>query len=329
LDGNGTWHVVFEDCEEDVLQIGEECKVVSVKEAAPADAVCLGHGMLRIKRDMLDMCAAMATQDTLWWARRRQVWEADVRNARSVAQLNELLYEFGRSSKPDYLERWWSPWEGWEVRQANATQIVSRRCRYTEGGKSWRCKSAAIPGRSVCKRHMKKQLASAGVAGFEILLRPSDNPDAQGLKHVEEGMNVEVYYPKDGEWYQARVLTVNKRGQSKVAYINAEDQGEVTEQSQTELVTDRRRLRLPENTDGGEKGEAGANEEAKEEGEDDEDDAGDEENGLIMPNEEAVTVSAVLLRIHSLDQAIRYADEVIHDKPPAPKKSQPKRKKKQ
>ena len=56
-------------------------------------------------------------------------------------------------------------------------------------------------------------------------------------------MNVEVYYPKDGEWYQARVLTVNKRGQSKVAYINAEDQGEVTEQSQTELVTDRRRLR--------------------------------------------------------------------------------------
>uniref|UniRef100_A0A6U5C7P4 Uncharacterized protein n=1 Tax=Hemiselmis andersenii TaxID=464988 RepID=A0A6U5C7P4_HEMAN len=55
-----------------------------------------------------------------------------------------------------------------------------------------------------------------------------------------------------------------------------------------------------------------------------EEEEGEEEKGLIMANEEAVTSAAVLLRIHSLDQALRYADEIVPEppakKPPAKKK---------
>uniref|UniRef100_A0A7S0W4I1 WRC domain-containing protein n=1 Tax=Hemiselmis tepida TaxID=464990 RepID=A0A7S0W4I1_9CRYP len=314
-DDEGKWHVIFEDNEEDDLFVNSgECTVVSVKEAAPADGVCLAHGILRIKRDMLDMCAALPTQDTLWWARRKHVWEADVRNARSVSQLNVLLHEFGRCVKSDLREKWWCPWDGFEVPQAGAQQVTSVRCRYTEGGSSWRCKSAAIPGKSVCKRHLKKQLASAGVAGFKVIMRPSDNPE--GLKNVklEEGMDVEVFYPRDNEWYQAKVMSVNKKGAPKVAYINAGDEGQVTNTSTTEVVTDKKRLRLPEKAEG--EGEKEGHSKEDEDGEEDEDEHGEEEKGLIMANEEVVTSASVLLRIHSLDQALRYADEIHHDPPP-------------
>ena len=314
------WHIIFEDGEEDDLAVpSDDSVVVSIIEQPPPCEQSLSDGIILIKRDLLDILAALPPQATLWWEIRKHVWEKDVRFSRSCAHLNDLVQEFARCIHKDFLETWWQPWDGYET--ATKQQIVTRRCRYYEGGANWHCKSASIPGKNVCKRHLKKQLATAGVSGFQVVLRPNDAP--VGIKGLKVGMAVEVQ--SESEWWNARVVKISRKGDATVQYEG--DTGEL------EIISDKTRLRHPtdnwdtagqEDTagavkkeeDGEEDGEKDGEKDSEKDGEKDgenedgdEDEDGDEENPggkfLIMANEDAVTTSAVLLRVHSLDEALR------------------------
>jgi hypothetical protein len=258
---------------------------------------------------------------------RGAAWGAEVLAAVSAGELNALLVELthaiGRPEGCRQLEDWWKPWEGFSAVPDNAPQ--SRRCQFTDGNKC-KCKCAALPGKIVCKRHIRKQLACTGVQGFQLEKNQNTLLPPGAEKWAVKGKFVEVIW--EGEPYQAKIIRVNN-GQATVAYLG--EQGQATAEQETIPISSSR-IRPPSaswskeagaaaspvpgtpmeagvedaaEAEDGDGDKAEEDDKAEEEGEEeDEEDEEDKEDAKDFPvSERIVTPSAVLLRIYSLDQA--------------------------
>ncbi|KAJ1490852.1 hypothetical protein T484DRAFT_1883694, partial [Baffinella frigidus] len=204
---------------EDLVVPRSELKVLSVIARTSEELAAVPEIVLQAKADLLDLAGATPRGAINWPLVRGAVWGAEVMAATIALELNTLLHELTASLDLGRIEDWWKPWEGFE-KEPEILSAGSRRCQFTDGNKC-KCKCAALPGKTVCKRHIRKQLACAGVQGFQLIKPGTDKLDIMppgAEKWCIKGKSVEVLW--EGEWWQAKIAKVSS-GNAVVSYIGA------------------------------------------------------------------------------------------------------------
>ena len=200
----------------------------------PADGGWCWRGreaVTRIKAELLDMESALPDEAKEGWgAARAAAWRDRVRLAGGPGELNARLHELGRAVRRAWFQPWWTPWERFagQASQQAAAPPPAQRCRVHDG-RSWRCKEPAVPGKTVCRRHLRKppltgglgggagrggggggsvMAAGLGVAAAALRGRGGSRGKGRGVRslrgggEVAKGAFVEVLW--EGDWWQVR-----------------------------------------------------------------------------------------------------------------------------
>ncbi len=122
----------------------------------------LSHDFLRCKRELLDLAAAVPVEVLTAEFNTSAVmkeWESKVKLASTCVELNNLLLEVARAVAVSHIATWWAPWDGFLT-------VVDTRCKILDS-RGWRCALSAMPGQTLCSRHMKKHFAWGGLSAPE------------------------------------------------------------------------------------------------------------------------------------------------------------------